>query len=282
MRAVTRESAGLLAALLLLSPLAAAQEVTALRPVPRLENGWISLEAPPGERGVWNRGDYRAIVPETVEQTALRDRGRERGDPSGIKPLFSDVPFKPWAEALYYYRQEHEIEPYGRCKPTGGFRNIAIPYGTDIVQVPEQERMYIFHTGGSHTFRVVYLDGRPHPEDLEPSYGGHSVGHWEGETLVIDTVGFNERGWIDARGVPTTKQLHLTERLTREDFDTLRYEMIIDDPGAYTAPWSTGMLMNWTPDRETFQFLCQDGNLAHELMVGEGSSGIDRTSSIVP
>jgi hypothetical protein len=142
--------------------------------------------------------------------------------------------------------------------------------------------MFIFHTGGSHSYRTIFLDGRPHPDELDPSYGGHSVGHWEGDTLVIDTVGFNERGWIDAYGSPTTKNLHVIEHITRLDFDTLSYQITIDDPGAYTAPWSTGMLMHWTPDRESFQFLCQDGNLAQELMVGEGSSGIDRTSQIIP
>lgn len=268
--------------LILALPAAAQPDVASARPIPRFDDGTVSFEAPPGEQGVWNRTDYRPIVPETLEQVALRNSGRNTGDPSGLKPLFSQVPFQPWAETLYLWRQQHEIEPYGRCKPTGGFRNMAIPYGTDIVQVPEEQRIYIFHTGGSHSFRTIYMDGRPHPEDLDPSYGGHSVGHWEGDTLVIDTVGFNERGWIDAYGAPTTKQLHLTERITRLDFDSLSYEMIIDDPGAYTDTWSTGMLMNWTPDRETFQFLCQDGNLAHELMVGEGSSGIDRTSSIVP
>jgi hypothetical protein len=270
-----------MATLVLLALPAVAQDVSSGRPVPRLEDGSPDF-APPGEQGVWNRGDYRAIVPEEPYQVALRNNGRNSGDDTGLKPNFSEVPFQPWAEQLYLWRQQHEIEPYGRCKPTGGFRNIAIPYGTDIVQVPEQQRMYIFHTGGSHSFRTIYLDGREHPADLEPSYGGHSVGHWEGDTLIIDTVGFNERGWIDAYGSPTTSKLHLTERITRLDFESLSYEIIIDDPGAYTDTWSTGMLMRWTPERESFQFLCQDGNLAHELMVGEGSSGIDRTSTIVP
>jgi len=268
----------------LVQPLLAQDGATVpARPIPRLPSGEVSLEAPQGELGVWNRGDYRSIVPETEVQTALRDRGRpDGGNPMNLKPLFSAVPFQPWAETVYLYRQEHEIEPYGRCKPTGGFRNMAVPYGTDIVQVPEEQRIYIFHTGGSHTYRTIYLDGRSHPTDLDPSYGGHSVGHWEGDTLVVDTVGFNERGWIDAYGVPTTTQAHLIERLTRLDFNSMSYEMIVDDPGAYTATWKTGMVMRWTPDVETFQFLCQDGNLAQELMVGDGSSGIDRTSPIVP
>lgn len=260
-----------------------AQEAASARPIPRLLNGEVSFESPPGESGVWNRGDYRSVLPETSEQAALRNINRwETPDPSGLKPLFSEVPFQPWARELYLWRQQHEIEPYGRCKPTGAFRNIAVPYGTDIVQAVDEKKIYIFHTGGSHSFRTIYMDGRPHPVDMDPSYGGHSVGHWEGDTLVIDTVGFNERGWIDAYGLPNTTQLHVTEKITRLDFDTLTYEMIVDDPGAYTGTFSTGMFMNWTPDRESFQFLCQDGNLAQELMVGEGSSGIDRTSSIIP
>jgi len=260
-----------------------AQEAASARPLPRLPSGEVSFEAPPGERGVWNRGDYRSVLPETREQAALRNINRwETPDPSGLKPRFSEVPFQPWAREVYLWRQQNEIEPYGRCKPTGAFRNIAVPYGTDIVQAEEEKKIYIFHTGGSHTFRTIYMDGRPHPTGLDPSYGGHSVGHWEGDTLVIDTVGFNERGWIDGYGLPNTTQLHVVEKITRLDFDTLTYEMIVDDPGAYTSTFSTGMFMNWTPDRESFQFLCQDGNLAQELMVGEGSSGIDRTSSIVP
>lgn len=261
-----------------------AQE-NAVRPIPRLPTGEVSFEAPAGEKGVWNRGDYRPIIPENAVQTALRDRrggALDQDNPLELKPLFSAVPFQAWAETLFLWRQEHEIEPYGRCKPTGGFRNVAIPYGTDIVQVPEQQRIYIFHTGGSHSFRTIFMDGRPHPTDLDPSYGGHSVGHWEGDTLVIDTVGFNERGWIDAYGSPTTDELHLVERLTRLDFNSMSYEITVDDPGAYTAPWKTGMVMRWTPNVETFQFLCQDGNLAAELMVGGDSSGVDRTSPIIP
>ncbi len=255
-----------------------------VRPIPRLPDGTVSLAPPQGENGVWDRQDYRAILPETEEQTALRDRegnNRDNG-PEGLKPNYSAVPFQPWAESLYLYRQTHEGEPYTRCKPGGGYRNMATPYGTDIVQVPEEKRIYIFATGGPHTFRPIYMDGRAHPADLDLSYYGHSVGHWEGDTLVIDTVGINERGWLDARGIPNTKKAHLTERITRMDFNTLRYEMIIDDPGAYTKPWSTGMMMSWTPNRESFEFVCQDGNLAQELMIGAGNNLIDRTSPIVP
>ena len=261
-----------------------AQETVSVRPPPRLPTGEVNFGAPTGETGAWSRSDTRTMIPETEAQLALRDRGGRRTPPNplNLKPQFSEVPFQPWAEQLYMYRLEHEIEPYGRCKPSGGMRNMSIPYGQDIVQVPEEKRIYLFHTGGSHSFRTIFLDGRSHPADLDPSYGGHSVGQWEGDTLVIDTVGFNERGWIDSRGIPNTQKLHLIERISRLDFNTLRYEMIVDDPGAYTATWKTGMLVNWTPNRETFEFLCQVGNLADELMIGGGNINIDRSSPIVP
>jgi hypothetical protein len=254
------------------------------RPIPRNPDGTVSFAPPAGERGVWDRQDYRAILPETKEQAALRDREGQRQDngPEGLKPNYSEVPFQPWAESLYMFRQTHEGEPYIRCKPGGGFRAMATPYGTDIVQVPEEQRIYIFATGGPHTFRPLYMDGRAHPADLDPSYYGHSTGKWEGDTLVIDTVGINERGWLDARGIPNTTKAHLTEKITRLDFTTLRYEITIDDPGAYTKPWTTGMLMTWFPNRESFEFLCQDGNLAPLLAIGEGNTKVDRSSSIVP
>ncbi len=276
---------------LLLSPVltlpALAQDfdaaAAAVQPTPRFSDGQVNLQVLAGEKGVWNRQDYRLILAETEEQTADRDlRGGRDDGPPGLKPKFSEVPFQPWAESLFIYRQTHEIEPYTRCKPAGGARNMATPYGTEFVQARDEQRIFIFQTGGPHSFRPIYMDGRAHPEDLDPSYYGHSVGRWEGDVLVIDTVGFNERGWIGARGAPTTKQLHLVERISRPDYDTLRYEITIDDPGAYTAPWTTGMMMSWTPDREQFEYICQDGNLASELMIGAGNTVIDRGSRIVP
>ena len=84
------------------------------------------------------------------------------------------------------------------------------------------------------------MDGRPHPKDLVPSYYGHSTGRWDGDTLVIDTVGFNEKFWIDRQGIPHTDKLHMTEKLTRTDYNTIKYEVTIDDPGAYTKPWTSG------------------------------------------
>jgi hypothetical protein len=127
------------------------------------------------------------------------------------------------------------------------------------------------------------MDGRPHPTgaDLVPSYYGHSIGHWEGDTLVVETVGFNEKFWIDREGSPHTEQLRLVERFSRPDFNTLKYEVTVHDPGAYTAPWTGGFFLRWSAGTELFEYVCQDNNLSPEAMVGARDS-VSRTSRIVP
>jgi hypothetical protein len=256
------------------------------KPTPRLPDGKVNLGSPPQEelKGTWNAVDNRLIIPELPEEVGLRDQGANLnpGPNAFPKPRMSEVPFQPWAKALYIFRATHEFEPYTRCKPAGGARMVATAYGTDFINVPEQKRIYITQTGGPHSFRPIYMDGRQHPKDLDPSYYGHSVGHWEGDTLVVDTIGFNERAWIDLRGVPTTEQLHTIERFTRPDLDTLHYEITIDDPGAYTAVWKSGMFFRRQAGGEQFEFMCQDGNLAPILMIGEGNVKVDRSSRVAP
>src|SRR5207247_140613 len=114
---------------------------------------------------------------------------------------------------------------------------VATAYGTDFIDVPDQKRVYITQTGGPHSFRPIYMDGRAHPKDLDPSYYGHSTGRWDGDTLVVDTVGFNEGFWF-SRGIPHTDSLHMIEKLTRTDMNNTKYEVTIDDTGAYTQPWT--------------------------------------------
>lgn len=193
-----------------------------------------------------------------------------------------NVPFQPWARALYDARQTHELEPHARCKASGVSRQFMTPYGVEFVDIPELQRLFIFDIGGPHTFRTVYMDGRSHPRNLEPTNYGHSVGWWEGDTLVIDSVGFNEDFWLDRRGLPHTDQMHTIERFTRLNSAIIEYEITVDDPGAYTGPWTGGFNLEFEEGTELFEYVCQQANYAHELMVGGEASSIDRSSSIVP
>jgi hypothetical protein len=245
-------------------------------PTPRNADGRVILGTRPGEIGLWlpySGALERLTHPENVTPEAAAEFPR--------RPKLSEVPFQPWAKALHSYRAANQLEPHTRCKPSGGPRQFLTPYGVEFVEVPELQRIFILDEGGPHTYRTIYMGARSHPTDLLPSYYGHSIGHWEGDTLVVDTRGFNEDFWFDRSGMPHTELLHMVERFTRTNSKTMVYEVTIDDPGAYTATWSGGFLLGWDPEAEVFEYLCQDNNFASELMLGSQES-VNRTSPIVP
>jgi len=142
------------------------------------------------------------------------------------------------------------------------------PYGLEIVD--QGDSVFILGVGSPHSWREIFMDGREHPANLDPGFLGHSIGHWEGDTLVVDTVGFlgDEYFWISRDGYPHTEQLHTIERFSRPDFDTLRYEITIDDPGAYTQPWTGGFFLTFGEGNELFDYLCQENNLDPVRMTG--------------
>jgi hypothetical protein len=256
-------------------------------PPPRDANGRAVLGSVPGVIGSWEGFGTRpmltffdvipqgSIIAYTPYEEVLRTAGRFE------KIKLSEVPFQPWAKALFEARSRTRFEPYVRCKPSAGPREVATAYGTQFVEFPDMQKIYVFPTGGPRHYREIWMDGRGHPDDLKPTYHGHSIGHWEGDTLVVDSVGFNEKMWFDAEGSPHTERLHLIERFTRLSLEQLKYEVTIDDPGAYTAPWSSGFYMSWTPG-ETFQFVCQDQNFAYDLMLGTEYQEMDRSQPIFP
>ena len=254
------------------------------KPTPRGPDGKPIFGPPPGELGVWLPGAGTFADPDTPRARGAVFAGgfADAAAPGAPKkPKLSEVPFQPWARALYAYRQQTQFEPHTRCKPSGGSRQFLTPYGVEFVDMPDLKRMYIMDIGGPHTYRIIYMDGREHPKDWVPTYYGHSIGRWEGDTLVVDNVGFNERFWMDRQGSPHTEKLHYMERFTRLDMNSMRYEITIDDPGAYTATWNTGFTLRWSPGQELFEYVCQDNNHAPELMIGSEKS-VDRTSRIVP
>jgi hypothetical protein len=244
-------------------------------PAPRWPDGTINLGTVPGTGGLWDGGEPLATIPTNYERVGGRPR-------PGLVDL-KDVPIQPWAQALVDARHARFLadEPYTRCKPSPAARSFGTAYGVELLNIPGTHRIYLFQTGGAHSYRVIYMDGRTHPVTPKPTAFGHSIGWWDGDTLVIDTVGIDESAWLERWGLPHTDRLHTIERVTRVDFNTLKYELTIDDPGAYTAPWTSGYIKRWNPNQETFEYVCQENNYGPQMMVGiEG--GEARTSTIVP
>lgn len=241
------------------------------RPAPRLADGTVNLSGPPGEIGNWE-GNAGAVL-------FRNDRPGAVDNPSLYFPSnlgIDEVPWQGWAREAYEFRQASltKDDPHTRCKPSGGPRMFHTPYGFEILQLMDSQELLFLQVGAPHSWRRVHMDGRPHPANPEPTWFGHSVGRWEGDTLVIDTVGFNDKFWMTREGVPHTTQLHLVERFTRTNFYTLEYLVTVDDPGAYTAPWSGGWYINWVAGNEPFDYLCQENNRDAEMMIGpEGSRG---------
>jgi hypothetical protein len=181
-------------------------------------------------------------------------------DPGQPDPL-------PWAAALLRERAANNSKdaPGARCL-TRGITNAGALFPYKLVQTPTLLVMLFEDDIPSH--RQVFLDGRGHPKDPNPSWMGHSIGHWEGDMLVVDTVGFNDRSWLDAQGHPHTEQMRVTERFRRPDLGHLEIEFTIDDPGAYTKPWTMKRIAELDPDDEVGEYVCEN-NHDPEHMVGK-------------
>jgi hypothetical protein len=238
------------------------------RPAPRTADGRISFSGTRDEVGNWegSTGNGAELIYPTPE-----DDPRNGTDALPTNLSVERVPFQPWARALFEYRQRTYLkdEPHVRCKPSGVARLFHTPYGLEILNLPDSGEVIFASVGSPHSWRVVDLRATEHaPPPLEPTRYGHSIGHWEGDTLVIDAVGFAASFWMNRLGLPHTEQLHTIERISRPNFDTLIYEVTIDDPGAYTASWTGGFYLSWRKGNEPFDYLCQDNNLDPERLVG--------------
>jgi hypothetical protein len=173
------------------------------------------------------------------------------------------APLQPWAKAVYEYRQRNLLkdDPFLRCMPPGGPRQFQAPHGFQFIEQKELGRILILHGGGDRNWRVIYTDGRPQgqADEVVRSFYGNSIGHWEDkDTLVVDTIGFNEKFWFANGGLPHTEALHLIERFSRPDLNTLRYEVTVDDPNTYTRQWTGGWTIQWVPNEEIQEYFCEE------------------------
>ncbi len=210
------------------------------RPAPRWPDGRVRLGAPSGGSGYWASPSARTL-------TELNAKSEV-------------APFMPWSRSVFLYRQQTKFkdDPVNRCLPPGGPRQFQQPQGVQFVEQREVGRILVLLGGGNRNWRIIHTDGRPIGESAEavPSYYGSSVGTWDGDTLVVDSVGYNERFWMGSNGVPHTEALHLTERFRRPDFNTLSYQVTIDDPRSYTRPWTAGWSLRWV-EGDVPEYFCE-------------------------
>ena len=237
-------------------------------PTPRLPDGTVNLGRTSADvDGNWDLQYIQNMadrVPNRPGAGGGGARGGGRGGPRGGAASEPWIPFLPWSAAVYNYHSKNEskYDPEGYCLPPGGPRLFATPYPMVILQQPELKRIYMIFEGGTHVWREIFMDGRPHPakDKLQgATWLGHSVGRWEGDTLVVDVTNFNEGTWLDYYGHPHTDQMHVVERWTRPNKSTLRYEATISDPGAYSAPWTVTWDTPWSSDPIN-EYICQENN----------------------
>jgi hypothetical protein len=179
------------------------------------------------------------------------------------------LPIQPWAQKLTAQRMSKD-DPEANCLPTGVPR--MAPYPWRIVQTPTH--IFFLFEGNIHSYRQIFLGdrekvGRKHPSDLDPTWYGDSIGSWDGDTLVVDSIGFNDKFWFDFAGHPHTEQLHIVERFHRPDLGHLDIEATITDPGAYTRPFTMYGHSVLEANADLFEYICNENNQDVSHIVGK-------------
>jgi hypothetical protein len=213
--------------------------------IPRTKDGKPNLAAPaprtpdgkPDLSGIWKAPNTRYL---------------ENLGADGI-----EIPMRPWAAKVYREREENfgKDRPSGRCLPHSVTDFDAHHMPKKLIQLPG---LIVLLFESYHSYRQIFTDGRPLPADREPAWFGYSVGKWESDTLIVDTVGINEKTWLDDGGHPHSEALHVIERFRRPDFGHLEVQVTIDDPKAYTKPWTVKIRWDLVPDTELLDWVCEN------------------------
>jgi hypothetical protein len=232
-------------------------------PPPRTADGRIDLT------GVWENlwfyngriGQPPVSPPGEPPQTTFADIG------AGFK---GGLPLRPWAAELLKKRKEQNSKdnPDAHCLPMGLMQFHIHPQPRRMIQTPDE--IVILYEGNAG-IREIFTDGRALPKngDVQPWWYGYSVGHWEGDTLVVETTGFRDDGWLDIWGSPLTDQAKLTERFLRSSYGTMRIDVTIDDPKAYTAPFTVRLNQKIVPNGELIEFICAENERSTAHMIGK-------------
>ena len=237
--------------------------------VPRTPDGKPNLAAPaprtsdgkPDFSGVWENDGYRpgaeGVGP--VPRTVFFDLANALG---------SRPPYQPWAGALYDRRKDENAKdnPDARCLPIGPLQMLAHPLPKKILQVPGL--LVLLHERNME-FRQIYVDGRPAPVDPNPSWYGYSTARWEGDALVVETTGLRDGLWADFNGSPLTDQARIRERFRRPNYGTLLVDVTVDDPKAYTRPFTVAVNHHLALDTDLLEYACLENEKDVPRLVGK-------------
>lgn len=236
---------------------------------------WLHRHDPTIPRTADGKPDLTAAAPRTADGKVDFSGLWEAVDGRFLSNIANrggiDVPFTSWGKALFDQRQANlgRDRPAGQCLPHSIPSAMLIPgYPWKVVQTPGT---FIILYENFTDFRQIFTDGRGYPEDRQPNWFGYSLGRWEGDEFVSETVGYNDLAWLDDGGHPRSEQMRTTERFRRPDFGTLEVEFTFDDPVAYTAPWSVTVPFRLLPDTEIIENYCENERDLVHIFGSEGS-----------
>jgi len=202
----------------------------------------------PAPKNPWGKPDLNGVWQRPYVPDVTRDGGQKGSGP---------LPYTEWGKAQWDgYHPDVDGDYTGACLPFGHMRAMGSP---DPIQFIVTDKYMALLYEQNSWFKVFPIDGRPHP-DKEPSWFGDSVGHWDGDTLVVDTNNFNGLTRLDTNGHPHSDQLHLTEKFTRTDAGHIAYEVTVDDPKTYTKPWTNTRVFTLRTDWEILEYSCEENN----------------------
>jgi hypothetical protein len=209
------------------------------------------------------------LFPAIFAQTANQVKTKDATDLTGVWmidrfqpalfPKGTTPPFTPWAEEQFKKADTKVNDPNLACLPHGIPRIMFVPLPMEIFQVPDKVLLY---QEAGNQLRQIHMN-REHPKDLDPTYNGDSIGKWDGNTLVVDTVGFNAITWLDHVGLPHTEALHVVERIRRVDHNTLVDDFTIEDPKAYTKSWTASQTYTLKPGWEIAEYVCDNNKYVY-------------------
>jgi hypothetical protein len=187
--------------------------------------------------------------------------------------------FRPAAEAIFMQRVAdfRRDDPATNCLPGGPSEMLNTTYR--IIQTPTV--VALLYESGTGRYRQIYMDGRKLPNDPNPTWLGYSVGHWEGDTLVVESAGFNDRSWLDRVGHPHSEKLRVTETFRRIDFGHMKFQITFDDPETLTKPLSFSLAVNYAADTDMLENVCNESSQDKVHMVGTANKGIQLSSAVL-